>query len=74
LEIGSLEDKLTPSIERRLRRDLDRHYAKALRRLAPQLEHHEPEMLRELPATCPYTFEQILSPEDWLPTPSGPDA
>jgi len=68
-----LEDKLTPSIERRLRRDLDRHYAKALRLLAPQLEQHEPEMLQKLPRNCPYTFAQILSPDDWLPTPIRSD-
>ncbi len=69
-----LEDKLTPSIERRLRQDLDRHYAKALRWLLPQFEQHEPEMLPMIPTSCPYTFEQIVSPDDWLPTPSIPDA
>ena len=65
-----LEDKLTPSIERRLRHDLDRQYGKALRLLAPQLEQHEPEMLQKLPRTCPYTVAQILSPDDWLPEPA----
>jgi hypothetical protein len=62
-----LEEKLTPSIERRIARDLDRHYARALRRLKPLLVRHEPEMLDRLPASCPYTFAQILSPDDWLP-------
>ena len=69
-----LEQKLTPSIRRRITDELDGQYARALRRLKAQVARHEPEMLDHLPATCPYTFEQILSPDDWLPSPDIPDA
>jgi len=69
-----LEEKLTPSIERRIIRDLDRNDAKALRRLKPQLVRHEPEMLQRLPASCPYTFAQIPSPDEWLPEPGSTEA
>ncbi len=69
-----LEQKLTPSIRQRIIRDLDRQYARARRRLKAQVSRHEPELLDHLPATCPYTFAQILSPDDWLPTPSSRDA
>ncbi len=68
-----LEQKLTPSIERRITRDLDRHYVKALRRLKPQVVRHEPEMLDHLPASCPYSFAQIVGPDDWLPEPGALD-
>ena len=69
-----LEQKLTPSIRQRIIHDLDRQYARARRRLKAQVARDEPELLDHLPTTCPYTFAQILSPDDWLPEPGTPDA
>jgi hypothetical protein len=62
-----LEQKLTASLQRRLVDQLDRRYANALRRLKPQMRRHQPDMLGLLPPTCPYTFDQILGTDDWLP-------
>lgn len=62
-----LEQKVTASLRRRVVDQLDRRYANALRRLKPQVRRHEPDVLDLLPPTCPYSFDQILGVDDWLP-------
>jgi Domain of unknown function DUF29 len=64
-----LEKVLTRSIEARL--DLPGRYRAALR-LARRLERDAPGFTSRLPVECPYTLEQILSPEDWFPAASAP--
>ncbi len=59
-----LADRLTPTLRRRLRRDLPRHYARTRRRTAMILRlHGEAEAASRLPEACPWTLEQILDPE-----------
>lgn len=59
-----LERKLTPSIQRKLVRNLDRHYQTACRLLKARLHRHEPDTKPEPPAGCPYTFQHILGDDD----------
>lgn len=58
-----LERKLTPTIRRKITRNLDRHYATACRLLHARLRRHEPDNQPACPATCPYTFDQIIGGE-----------
>ena len=64
-----LEQVLTQSIEAKL--DLPSLYRSAWR-LAHRLEDDVPGLTGRLPASCPYTFEQIVSGggEDWFPPPA----
>ncbi len=61
-----LEKFLTPSITGKL--DLLSRYRTALR-LLRRLERDVPGLMRRVPAECPYSLDQILSPgeEDWFP-------
>jgi hypothetical protein len=62
-----LADDLTPTLHRRLCDDLGELYAQARRLAAADLaDHAEADAVAALPATCPFSLEQILD-EDWLP-------
>lgn len=67
-----LEDKLTPSLRRDLKRQLPKLYATA-RAIAGRAlrDHGEATALATLPEDCPYTLDQILDP-DWFPQPPPP--
>jgi len=56
----AIDRKLSPSIRRRLKRELDAAFARACRRVRRKLG-----AAARLPAQCPYTLEQLLG--DWLP-------
>jgi Domain of unknown function DUF29 len=61
-----IDRKLSPSIRRRLKRELDTAFQRALRRVRRKMERYgETHAAASLPAKCPYTFEQVLG--DWLP-------
>ena len=63
---SDLEDELTASLRPRIEQALSRTYDQARRNAAASLrEHGMPAAADTLPATCPYTFEQIIG--DWLP-------
>ena len=63
---ADLADDLTPSLRPRVERNLDRFYATARIEAAAALhDHGEHTAAAALPATCPYTLEQITG--DWLP-------
>jgi hypothetical protein len=64
---ASLRRRLTPSIRRKIEAQLEDHFAEARNLVLPGFETYEPDRLGLLPKTCPYTFAQILSPDDWLP-------
>ena len=66
---ASLRRRLTPSIRRKIEAQLEEHFAEAKNLVLPGFETYEPDRLQLLPAACPYTFAQILSPDDWLPEP-----
>ena len=57
-----LEDKLTPTLRRPLEDTFPTRYARARRRAARGMRR---DGIAEdvLPATCPYTLDQILDPE-----------
>lgn len=59
-----LERKLTPSIQRKLVRNLDRHYQTACRLLKARLHRYEPTTNPGPPAACPFIFQQILGDDD----------
>jgi hypothetical protein len=65
-EIGR---RMTPTLARKLRRSLPRHWA-AGRDEARQalLDHGEAEAADRVPETCPYEFDQLLA-LDWYPQP-----
>lgn len=62
------ERRTTPTISRLIEASVARRYANVCRilRAGSPAVH--------LPETCPYTMVQILSPDDWLPTPERADA
>ena len=63
---ADLEDDLTASLRRRLRSELPKHYARARAAAARSLRRHDENAAADaLPATCPYTLDQITG--DWLP-------
>ena len=63
---SDLEDELTASLRPRIERALPRTYDQARRNTAAALrEHGEAAAADALPATCPYTLDQITG--DWLP-------
>ena len=62
----AIDRRLSPSIRRRLKRDLDTAFARAARRVRRKMERYgETQAAGGLPAKCPYTLEQLLG--DWLP-------
>jgi hypothetical protein len=61
-----LEDELTPSISAKVMGELPKLYERSRRDAAQSLRKHGEQAAAEaLPATCPYSFEQITG--DWLP-------
>jgi hypothetical protein len=63
---ADLADDLTPSLRPRIEANLPRFYEIARIEAATTLrEHGESAAADALPATCPYTLEQITG--DWLP-------
>ncbi len=69
-EIIGFRDEIAERITATLRRDLSRQlpmlYERARRRLATELERFgEADIMRQLPARCPYTLAQVLG--DWWP-------
>ena len=61
-----LLDDLTPTLRRELEQELEELYARARKRTAGSLrDHGEPAAADALPATCPYSLDQITG--DWLP-------
>ena len=61
-----LDRKLSPSIRRRLKRELADVFARASRRVRRKMERYgETGAAASLPAQCPYTLEQVLG--EWLP-------
>ena len=64
----AIEDRLTPTLRKRLTVALPRAYERARRNTALALEDHgEPDAAAALPPACPYTLDQLLDP-DWLPS------
>ena len=61
----NLEQRLTPSIERQLRTDLDRHWRYARRAAVTQMLDADPAFEQHVPRDCPYEFDQLIG--DWLP-------
>ncbi len=64
---AEIERRLTPALERAARRALPRAYAHGRRiaRLA-LADHPEPEAAASLPATCPWTLDELLR-DGWYP-------
>ena len=61
-----LEGELTPSLRPRVEQALARLHGQARRNTARTLEAYGEQAAADaLPATCPYTFDQITG--DWLP-------
>ncbi|MCL6607577.1 MAG: DUF29 domain-containing protein [Geminicoccaceae bacterium] len=64
-----LEDLLTPALRRALEADLDRRWARAVRRLEIASRDVEPALAARLPASCPWSFEQVVG--DFFPEPAS---
>jgi hypothetical protein len=63
---ADLEDDLTASLRRRLQAELPKQYLRARAAAARALRRHgETAAADALPASCPYTLDQIAG--DWLP-------
>jgi len=63
---SDLLDEITPSIRREVEPTLPDLYGKARQNAATSLRAHgEPVAADALPATCPYSLEQVTG--DWLP-------
>jgi hypothetical protein len=61
-----LLDDLTPTLRRELEQEVDGLYAQARKRAEGSLrDHGEAGAADALPATCPYSLDQITG--DWLP-------
>ena len=61
-----LEDDLTPSLRARIEAELPKQYERARAAAARALRRHGEDAAADaLPATCPYTLDQIAS--DWWP-------
>ena len=61
-----MKRKLSPTIQRHLKRELGEVYADGRRMVERKMRRHgEEPAIGGLPATCPYTLEQVLG--DWLP-------
>jgi len=64
-----LEDLLTPALRRALEADLDRRWARAVRRLEIASQDVEPGLADRLPATCPWSFDEVVG--DFFPEPAS---
>jgi hypothetical protein len=65
---SEIEDRLTPTLRRDLRRRLPVLYDRARRDLRRKLERHaEGHIADRLPTTCPYSLDQVLG--DFWPQP-----
>jgi hypothetical protein len=64
-----LEDVLTPALRRALAADLDRRWARAVRRLEIETEEVEPGLAARLPSTCPWSFEEVVG--EFFPEPAA---
>jgi hypothetical protein len=63
---AQMRGKLSPTIRRHLKRDVGEVYGDGRRIVERKMRRHgEDEAAAALPATCPYTVEQVLG--DWLP-------
>lgn len=63
----TLEDKLSPTLRRDLRRNLEPLYAQARRNAEGALRaHDEHDAADQLPVDCPYRFADLLR-HDWYP-------
>jgi Domain of unknown function DUF29 len=61
-----IDRRLSPSIRRRLKREVGDAFARAGRRVRRKMERYtETQAAASLPEKCPYTLEQLLG--DWLP-------
>jgi hypothetical protein len=68
-----LQRKLTAALHRDVERHLDLLYRSArLEAVADLLEYGELEAARGLPATCPYSLDDILR-DGWYSTAEAPD-
>lgn len=61
----AIERRLSPSIRRRLKRELANAHARACRRVRRKMERYGERPATALPAQCPYMLEQVLG--EWLP-------
>ena len=69
---GEIEERLTPTLRRDLRRQLPRLYERARQRLARKLElFGEAEIALRLPERCPYSLDQIIG--DFWPESASSD-
>lgn len=64
---ADLEKDLTRSIENGLRPTLDRRFMMGKRLASAAMRRDDPAFASRLPEDCPYSFEQILGADDWLP-------
>jgi hypothetical protein len=55
----SIERKISPSIRRRIARELDLLYRRARQTAAVGALVHEPDLIRRLPKRCPYDWDTI---------------
>lgn len=64
---AEIDDRLTPTLRKRLEVALPKAHERARRNAALALEDHgEPDAAAALPLTCPYALDQLLD-SDWLP-------
>jgi hypothetical protein len=63
---AEIEDRLTPTLRKRLRLALPKAYERACRNAALALEDHGEPETAALPPACPYAPDQLLDP-NWLP-------
>jgi hypothetical protein len=58
---SEIDDRLSATLRRDLRRQLPRLFARARRDVEKKLAlYHETEVSADLPERCPYTLDQIL--------------
>ena len=66
-----IPDVITATLRREVEAELAKTYQHGRRRAEPALMRHgEHDAARALPATCPYSFDQIVS-QDWYPANHG---
>ena len=67
---SQIEDKLTPTIRRDVKAELDMIYNRARRNVARKMRRYgEDTAAAALPEVCPFTLEQVLG--DWEPGANG---
>ncbi len=67
---SEIDERLTPTLHRDLKRQLPRLYDRARRNLQRKLERYgEAEVAARLPERCPYTLDQVLG--DFWPASQG---